>query len=250
MARTHVPGLRVGPRSAPRARRPLPSPSELAAAMPSHSLGSRRLLLLWTRTGCRRDPFETLRLALEAGVDLVQIREKHATAREVAQLARALREPTRRFGVPLLVNDRCDVAIASEADGVHLGQDDLDPRDARRMLGPSLVIGVSTHSIADVRSASAAGADLLGFGPMFATSTKPGEPVIGPQDLPTAVSASRCPVFAIGGLDANRIRTIGAARAAVSSAILAAPDPIEATRTIRAALDANASDQRINMASP
>src|SRR5262245_9343282 len=159
-----------------------------------HDLRTRRLLLLWTPSLCAADPEETLRLALLGGADLVQVREKNATARELLALARRALAIAAPFGVPVLVNDRADVARAARAAGVHLGQDDLSPEQARRVLPPGALVGVSAHSLAQVDRARA---DLVGFGPMFATPTKPHEPAIGPDALREALRRSAAPLFAI-----------------------------------------------------
>jgi thiamine-phosphate pyrophosphorylase len=170
-------------------------------------------------------------------VDVVQVREKDATARELHALVLRVAELTVPIGRLLFVNDRLDVAIAAGADGVQLGQGDLPLADARRIAPAGLLIGVSTHSLEQARAASEGGSDLLGFGPIFPTPTKPEEPAIGAGGLAEAVAAARCPVFAIGGLDAKRIVGIGARRAAVSGAILASEDPKETAAEIRRALE-------------
>lgn len=215
--------LESDPRTTPRAR-----------------LVRARLLLLWTRELCAGEPVEWLRRAVAGGVDIVQVREKKMTGRELYVATREARAALAGTSALVMVNDRADVALAARADGVHVGQDDLEVADAVALLrGGGLLVGASTHSLAQVREACAAGASLLGFGPMFETTTKPSEPPIGPAELAAAVGASTVPVFAIGGLDAARIAAIGARRAAISSAILRAADPQRAAREIRAALEAN-----------
>jgi thiamine-phosphate pyrophosphorylase len=204
----------------------------------------RRLMLLWTRSLCVDEPEEMLRLALAGGVDIVQVREKELSAREVAEQTLRARSIARPFRALVLVNDRVDVARAAEADGVQLGQDDLPIEDARRLLPPGAVIGLSTHSLAQVREARDAGADLIGFGPIFATATKAGAIPIGPRDLGQAEREAGRPLFAIGGLTAAAIEAIGACRAAVSSAILKASDPERAARAIREALEGNVARAR------
>lgn len=199
-------------------------------------LRGAQIQLVWTRSLCRRDPFETLRLALEGGVEVVQIREKEATARELYELARRLIPLVHDFGALLVVNDRIDAALGAAADGVHLGQGDLPLVEARRIAPREFLIGVSTHSLDQVRAAVAGGADSLGFGPLFSTATKPHEPAIGAEDLAEATRRAGIPVFAIGGLDPARASAIRASRVAVSSALLAARDPLGAARALRASL--------------
>jgi thiamine-phosphate pyrophosphorylase len=199
-----------------------------------------RLILLWTRATCARDPFETLRLALEGGVDAVQIREKDSTAREIYALGLDAMRAVKRAGPLWIVNDRLDVALALGADGVQLGQSDLPLADARRLAPPPFLIGVSTHSFEQARAAADGGANFVGYGPMYASLTKPAEPAIGPEGLARVERELPIPVFAIGGLDAERIARIGARRAAVSSAILGAEDPRAAAGAVKAALLRNA----------
>jgi thiamine-phosphate pyrophosphorylase len=134
------------------------------------------------------------------------------------------------------VNDRLDVALALGADGVQLGQTDLPLADARRLAPPPFVIGVSTHSFEQARAAADGGADFVGYGPMFTSLTKPAEPAIGPEGLARVERELPIPVFAIGGLDAERVERIGARRAAVSAAILGAEDPRAAASAVKSAL--------------
>jgi thiamine-phosphate pyrophosphorylase len=174
-----------------------------------------------------------------AGARVLQVRLKPASAREILAASRMARAVTRRHGAALVVNDRVDLAIAASADGVHLGQDDL-PLAAVRAIAGSLWIGVSTHSDDQVRAAVAAGADYLGFGPVFATVTKENpDPVQGLAGLARAVGlAGVIPVVAIGGITPDRAREIalsGAAAACAIGAVNAAADPGAAGARIAAA---------------
>jgi thiamine-phosphate pyrophosphorylase len=202
-------------------------------------IADARLLLIWTPGACALGPEETLRRAVAEGVDVVQVRVKEAWSRELYEVSLVARRIAGE-SCALFVNDRADVAIACGADGVHLGLDDLSIEEVRRIAPPGLSIGYSTHSLEQAITARERGADLLGYGPMFSTATKPHEPAVGPARLSEVCAAVDCPVFAIGGLTPERILAIGATRAAVSSAILAAADPARATREIRAALERNA----------
>lgn len=167
--------------------------------------------------------------ALGAGVRLVQYRAKGPLTRAMVAEARALKALAARHGAVLVVNDRADLALLAEADGLHVGQDDLDVADARRLLGPGAWIGVSVHSPAEARAAQDAGADYLGFGNVFGTRTKAdaGRPR-GVEALAAVCRTARVPVYAIGGVgEANlpAVKAAGAAGAAVVSAVLGADRP-------------------------
>lgn len=167
--------------------------------------------------------------ALDGGVRLVQYRRKGPLTRTMLAEARALRALTRRHGAVFIVNDRVDVALLAEADGVHLGQDDLAPADARRLLPAGAWLGVSVHDVAEAREAGTQGADYLGFGNLFGTATK--ADATAPQGvaaLAAACAAVALPVYGIGGVgEANlaALKAAGAAGGAVVSAVLGAADP-------------------------
>jgi thiamine-phosphate pyrophosphorylase len=177
--------------------------------------------------------------ALEAGVTVVQLRAKNMPAGETFALARELGSQCRSRGVVFLVNDRLDVALAAGADGVHLGQDDLPLAVARQVAGPDFILGASTHSLAEALAAEREGADYLGFGAMYPTTTKKGVTAPqGPEALRTVVSSVRLPVIAIGGIKPSHlpeIRAAGAAGAAVISALGCAPEVGAAGRELVAA---------------
>ncbi len=151
--------------------------------------------------------------------------------------ALALRQAAKEVGACLIVNDRCDLALAVHADGVHLGQDDLPIADARRLLGPEKLIGLSTHNPEQVREAAELKPDYIGFGPIFSTATKADhDPVVGLEGLRAARALTTLPMFAIGGITADRVNDIIAAGAngiAVISAILKAQDLEQAIRTFQ-----------------
>lgn len=181
---------------------------------------------------------ETLRLAqalVAADVPVLQLRDKWASSRELLELAHALRDLTRKSGAMFIVNDRPDIAVLSEADGVHVGQDDLKIADIRRFeqaLGRTqpLIVGLSTHNLAQVREAVKSGADYLGFGPVFSTQTKENpDPVCGTELLQQAVKeAGSLPVVAIGGIgleQAKDVQLSGARFVAVIADIAKAEDP-------------------------
>jgi thiamine-phosphate pyrophosphorylase len=178
-----------------------------------------------------------------AGARVLQVRMKDASAAEMIAAARRALAITRLHGALLVVNDRLDVALAVGADAVHLGQDDLPLAEARRIAAGRLLIGVSTHTEAQVRAAVAGGADYLGFGPVYPTETKANpDPVQGVAALRVAVaSAGRVPVVAIGGITPARATEVAAAGAAAACAIAAvngAKDPGQAGRAIACAFGA------------
>jgi thiamine-phosphate pyrophosphorylase len=176
---------------------------------------------------------------LDAGLRAVQLREKDLGVRDLLTLAGALRASTRRQGARLLVNDRADVALATEADGVQRTHDSL-PVAIIRMIAPTLVIGASVHSLAEARGAEAEGADFVVFGPIYDTPAKrPYGPPQGLEALRRVTAEATRPVLAIGGITPARVREVlgaGAAGVAVISAILAAERPGEATRAFLDAL--------------
>ena len=186
-----------------------------------------------------RDTPSVVADALEGGIDVVQLRDKGQSARERYQTGRRLREQTNTAGVPLVVNDRIDLARAIEADGVHLGQSDLPVEVAREQLGASAVVGVSASTVAEATAAEAAGADYLGVGAVYGTTSKAvpdEENGIGTERIEAIARAVDIPVIGIGGIDATNAAAVvdaGATGVAVISAITAADDPRAATATLR-----------------
>lgn len=176
----------------------------------------------------RRDLLTVLRESAACGVRLFQYRNKQASMGDAYEEGARLRKAARQAQACFIVNDRCDLALALEADGVHLGQEDLPLPDARALLGPDKLIGISTHNPEQVRTATGEGADYLGFGPIFATSSKPDhEPVVGVEGLKAIRPLTPLPIFAIGGVQPSTYSAIlsaGANGAAVMSALLNAPD--------------------------
>jgi thiamine-phosphate pyrophosphorylase len=174
--------------------------------------------------------------AVEAGAGLVQLRAKNLPDRETLQLSLALSAKLGKHRIPLLINDRPDLALAGKASGVHLGQDDLPLAYARGLVGTDHLIGISAATVEEARRAWHGGADYIGAGPVFATSTKDyGRPPLGPDGLRAICDAVRVPVLAIGGIKTSNARAAiqaGADGIAVISAILGAPDPGHATADI------------------
>jgi thiamine-phosphate pyrophosphorylase len=180
---------------------------------------------------------------LRAGAGAIQLRDKRASAQTLLDQAIRLREQTREWGALLFINDRFDVALAAEADGVHLGPDDLPVEAVRRVAPPDFLIGASTDEPEIARQVEAAGADYIGCGAVFPTSTKEdaGE-VIGVEGLARVAAAVTIPVLGIGGVTAERARRIaeesGAAGVAVIGAVMAAEDPGAAVRRLLGAFGA------------
>jgi len=190
----------------------------------------KRLYLI---TPARPDLAAFLEAAVRGGVDLVQVREKSLADRELLPRLEEARVITRRLGVPLVVNDRPDLAVLVGADYVHLGQDDM-PVEAARGFG--LSVGLSTHSPEEIEAATA---DYIGVGPVYSTPTKEGRPAVGLELVRHAAASARVPWFAIGGIDASNAGEVvaaGATRLAVVRAIGDAPDPGAAARELREAL--------------
>lgn len=201
----------------------------------------RGLYVLVDPEHCRGSVLEFAEAVLRGGCSILQLRAKTLSDREALALARALRVRTREHGVHFVVNDRIDLALLSEADGVHLGQDDLPLAEARR-LAPELVVGVSTHDIEQAKRADRAGADIVAFGPIFTTHSKKNpDPVTGLDTLAQVAGQTDRPVVAIGGIDATTIGAVGSAgarMAAVISAIANSEDVEGETRRLRKQFEA------------
>jgi len=192
-----------------------------------------------TELQSRFSAVELTRLALAGGADTIQFRQKAGSTREMIDLACRLRELCHRARVPFLVNDRVDVAIASRADGVHLGREDFSISLARELLGPDRTIGGSASTVEQALQCAEEGADYVGFGPVYSTDSKPdAAPASGPETLRQVVEAVSVPVVAIGGIsrgNAFAIAQAGAAGIAVISAVCCQSDPEAAARDLLAA---------------
>ncbi len=194
-----------------------------------------------------KDIISAAKDAILGGAGIIQMRIKNSGTRDLLETGRKLRELTSAEGITFIVNDRADIALAVNADGVHLGQDDLPPRVARNILGPGKIIGISTHSGEQALQAVRDGADYIGVGPVFATGTKieAGSPV--GTDLLRAVSKKiQIPIVAIGGINADNVVKVletGVTRCAVISAVTSASDVVSATRRIKSAILSGRSKQ-------
>ena len=206
-------------------------------------LESARLYVVTDAREQRGDLPDFLEAILGAGVDIVQLREKEAEAGDLIRWGSAFKEAAARHGALFIVNDRPDVALALEADGVHLGQNDLPVSVARRVLGPNAVIGLSCHTIEDYERASP-DSDYLTAGPVHATPTKPGRPGTGLELVRFAAANVDRPWFAIGGIDRSTVDEVvgaGARRIVVVRAVTEAEDPAVAVLELLAALPVEAN---------
>ncbi len=190
---------------------------------------------------------DTIEIALQAAAEFaprppiaLQLREKDLDACPLLEMAREVREICRRYRVPMLLNGRIDVALAAGADGVHLPSDGISPEDARKLLGSSKLIGVSTHDANEIARAAAQGADFAVFGPVFAPISKGTYAAPSGRDgLAAACRTASIPVFALGGITAARLpelRNSGAAGVAAIGAVIGADDPAQAARELLEAL--------------
>jgi thiamine-phosphate pyrophosphorylase len=207
-----------------------------------------RLYVLISASLCKRDWLETADLAIDGGADCLQLREKSLEDGELLARARAMSALCRRRNALFIVNDRPDIAVLADADGVHLGQTDMSPADARRILGPDRLIGLSTHNPDQLRAALSGKAaaegsmaiDYLAVGPMFASSTKPQDHVPGPDLLAMATRATSLPIVPIGGIAAGNLDMLlaaGAQRVCVCSAVISADDPTAAASDLASRLE-------------
>jgi thiamine-phosphate pyrophosphorylase len=186
---------------------------------------------------CDRRPEAFLRAALAGGVDIVQLRDKEAGDEQVLEAAKVFRHVTDEHGALFVLNDRPDLAVAAEADGVHVGQDDTPVSEARAVVGADRIVGLSTHSPDQIGAAR--GVDYIAVGPVYATPTKPGRPAVGLELIRHAAVHAPDPWFAIGGIDGRTVGAVaaaGARRAVVVRAITEADDPRAAARALREAL--------------
>ncbi len=175
-----------------------------------------------------KDVVEVMKQAILGGADIIQLRDKTSSKQEVLRKAIALRELTRKYDVPFIVNDHIDIAMEVDADGIHLGQDDLSLEEARKLIGPNKVIGISTHHISEARAAEKGGADYIGIGPIFPTKSK--KDVVAPvtTDYIKQVAAEiSIPFVAIGGIKMHNVDDVldaGATSVCMISEIVGAED--------------------------
>jgi thiamine-phosphate pyrophosphorylase len=189
------------------------------------------------------DPADAVQVAeslIQGGVDLLQLRAKGRAPDEIEKLAIQLLPVTRKAGVPLIINDHPAIAQSVGAEGVHLGQDDLSIAEAREIVGPDCAVGKSTHSLDQAVRAFYEGADYIGFGPLFATPTKPDYSPIGLDEIPKVHDAVRIPIFCIGGIKLDNLPKVieaGAHRVVIVSGLLQARDVGAYARAAKALLN-------------
>lgn len=179
---------------------------------------------------------ESVEQAILGGAGVIQLRDKNSSGRRMYETALSLKAVTDHYDVPLIINDRVDIAMAVDAAGVHLGQSDMPIAAARRLLGPHKIIGISAAKVQEAMDAEAAGADYLGVGAMFATGTKDNTRPVTKELLMEIRRAVSVPIVAIGGIHADNVTTLrdtGINGVAVVSAVVAQPDVAEAARTMR-----------------
>jgi thiamine-phosphate pyrophosphorylase len=192
------------------------------------------------------DPDEFLHAVISSGVDVVQLREKQLAEDFLTEAAGVMADICQSHGALFILNDRPDIAALVGADGVHVGQDDMPVAQAREIVGPELLVGLSTHSPAEIDAALPLAADgtplvdYIGVGPVHATPTKPGRPAVGVELVSYARGHAHVPFFAIGGIDSGNVLTVldaGAQRVCVLRAIAGAVDPERAALTLRSELE-------------
>ncbi|GAA0382962.1 thiamine phosphate synthase [Bacillus horti] len=179
---------------------------------------------------------DVIEQAILGGADIVQLREKNKSKKELLEMAKELKALTAKYNVPFIVNDHMDIALAVDADGIHLGQDDLPLEEARKILGPDKIIGISTHALEEALEAERNGADYIGVGPVFETKSKVDvvDPV-GLEYVQEVVANTTIPFVAIGGIKQHNVQQVldaGAKRICVISAIVGAEDVQEAARAL------------------
>jgi len=213
----------------------------LSSKLNKFRLQDKNLYLVTSSDGFESDDdfLNAVASALDGGVRLIQLREKSHDAKRIIKLAKKIRELTSLYDAIFILNDRIDIAQIVDADGVHLGQDDVDIKDARAMLGDKMIIGLSTHCPEDARKAVAAGADYIGVGPIFTTPTKPGRTAVTTAYAKWVSENIDIPWYAIGGIDLDNVSDVlnsGAKKIAVVRAVINAQNPSEAAKNFLAVL--------------
>ena len=195
-----------------------------------------RLYVLISSNIAKKSVKETARLVIDGGADAVQLREKTISDSKFISLAREVRDITTKRGSLLIINDRVHVVRKVNADGIHLGQQDMSALEARNIIGDEKIIGVSTHSITQARQAQKDGADYIAIGPIYPTSTKGHEPSVGIEILHEILEAVSIPIIAIGAITLENLDGVlkaGASRIAVCSAIIGSKDIYSSTRQFK-----------------
>ena len=214
------------------------APPEAEGPLRRERLRTARLYLCCEARPGGEDPEPLLAAALRGGVDIVQLREKSLPRREIELAAQTFRRLCDNNSALFIVNDDPDLARSCDADGVHVGQDDLAAAEARTLLGPDAIIGLSTHSEEQIAASAAAPVDYISVGPIWETPTKQGRPAVGLELISHAASNAPYPFFAIGGIDSSNASAVveaGTRRLCVVRAVRDAADPAAAAEALRAA---------------
>lgn len=198
------------------------------------------LYLVTDRSLCKKDLLETIIDAVKGGVKVVQLREKDCPTRKFVDLAKKVKKLLEPFSVPLIINDRVDVAVAVDADGVHVGQEDMHPLDVRKIVGDKMIVGLTVNSIQDVLEANKLPVDYLGAGPVFKTFTKKTtKPCLYPEGLKKLKELTDKKIVAIGGISHENVEEVvktGVDGIAVVSAICASDNPYESAKRLYEAI--------------
>jgi thiamine-phosphate pyrophosphorylase len=197
------------------------------------------LYVLITEAVCKRPWLEAAEQAMQGGADCLQLREKELESGELLARARQLVQLCRRYGALCIINNRADIALLSNADGVHLGQGDLPIDEARKIVGRDAIIGISTHNFEQAKQAQSAGADYIGVGPCFVSGTKPRSFVAGIDWLHDVVEQVRIPAIAIAGITPSNVDEVlrtGVRRIAVTAAVVGSDDPLTAAKLLKSRL--------------
>ena len=194
------------------------------------------LYLVTDRGLCKRDFFETIVEAVKGGVSVVQVREKNCSTREFVDIAKKVKKLLEPFSVSLIINDRADVAVAVDADGVHVGQNDMHPLDVRKVVGDKMIVGLTVNSIEDVKEAEDLPVDYLGVGPVFPTTTKKTtKPCLYPEGIKKIRKITKKKIVAIGGINEKNVKELvntGIDGIAVVSAICGSEDPYKSANIL------------------
>jgi thiamine-phosphate pyrophosphorylase len=215
------------------------APPEAEGPLRRERLRTARLYFCCGARPQGEDPEPLLAAALRGGVDIVQLREKALPRREIELAAQTFRRLCDNHSALFIVNDDPDLARSCDADGVHVGQDDLAAAEARALLGPEAIIGLSTHSEEQIAASAAAPVDYISVGPIWETPTKPGRPAVGLELISHAATNAPHPFFAIGGIDSSNAAQVieaGAQRLCIVRAIRDATNPVAAAEALRGAL--------------
>ena len=214
------------------------APPEAEGPLRRERLRTARLYFCCEARPRGQDPEPLLAAALRGGVDIVQLREKSLSRREIELAAQTFRRLCDNHSALFIVNDDPDLARACDADGVHVGQDDLAAAEARALLGPDAIIGLSTHSEEQIAAAAKAPVDYVSVGPIWETPTKQGRPAVGLELISHAAASAAHPFFAIGGIDSSNASAVieaGARRLCVVRAVRDAENPAAAAEELRTA---------------